>query len=42
LVFDENPYKIYHAKVTGTAQIKYLVFNDGEGKERVYKGEGSI
>jgi predicted phage tail component-like protein len=27
LVFDETPYKTYHAKVTGTAQIKYLVFD---------------
>ena len=42
LVFDEAPYKTYRAKVTGTAQIKHLVFDEGEGKERVYKGEGSI
>ena len=42
LVFDEAPYKTYRAKVTGTAQIKHIVFNEGEGMERVYKGEGSI
>lgn len=42
LVFDEMPYKTYHAKVTGTATLKYISFNEGAGKERVYKGEGSI
>ena len=42
LVFDEAPYKTYRAKVTGTAQIKHIVFDEGAGKERVYKGEGSI
>ena len=42
LVFDENPYKVYSAKVTGTATIKHIPFNEGAGKERVYKGEGTI
>ena len=28
LVFDEAPYKAYQAKVTGTAQIKHLVFDE--------------
>ena len=42
LVFDERPYKTYKAKVTGTATLKYLVFDEGEEKERVYKGEGTI
>lgn len=42
LIFDERPYKTYRAKVTGTATIKYIPFNEGEGRERVYKGEGSI
>ena len=42
LVFDETPYKTYRAKVTGTAQIKYVAF-DEEGKEEcIYKGEGTI
>ena len=39
LIFDEAPYKKYRAKVTGTAQIKYVPFGDGE---TVYKGEGTI
>lgn len=40
LVFDENPYKIYSAKVTGTAMIKYICFEvDGQ---RRYRGEGNI
>lgn len=42
LIFDETPYKTYHAKVTGNAQIKHIVFDEGEGKERIYKGEGTI
>lgn len=41
LVFDEAPYKVWGAKVTGTAQIKHLCFTDDNGN-RVYKGEGSI
>lgn len=42
LIFDETPYKIYSAKVTGTATIKYLAFDEGVNKKRVYKGEGTI
>jgi hypothetical protein len=41
LIFDETPYKVYSAKVTGTATIKYIPFSEGE-TNRVYKGEGSI
>lgn len=41
LVFDELPYKIYSAKVTGTAQIKYIPFAEGTDN-RIYKGEGSV
>lgn len=41
LIFDENPYKVYYAKVTGTATLKHLCFTDEKG-ERVYKGEGSL
>lgn len=41
LVFDEAPYKVWSAKVTGTAQIKHICFTDDNGG-RVYKGEGSI
>ena len=40
LIFDENPYKIYSAKVTGSATIKHLAFE--EGGRRIYKGEGSV
>lgn len=41
LVFDERPYKIWRAKVTGTATLKYLAFSEGE-TNRLYKGEGTI
>ena len=41
LIFDETPYKIYRAKVTGTATIKYIPFDEGS-THRLYKGEGSI
>ena len=40
LIFDEHPYKVYSAKVTGTPQLKTICF-DEDGK-RVYKGEGTI
>lgn len=40
LIFDETPYKIYSAKVTGMATIKHLCFEHNE--HRVYKGEGTI
>lgn len=40
LIFDERPYQVWNAKVTGTASLKHICFEvDGE---RVYKGEGSI
>ena len=41
LIFDERPYKVYRAKVSGTATIKHLVFNEGID-HRLYKGEGTI
>lgn len=40
LIFDESPYKVYSAKVTGTPQLKTICFD--EGGERIYKGEGTI
>lgn len=40
LIFDEEPYKVYSAKVTGTATVKHLCF-EIEGS-RVYRGEGSV
>lgn len=41
LIFDEEPYKVYSAKVTGVPTLKYLPF-DGPNGERIYKGEGTI
>ena len=41
LIFDEAPYKVYQAKVTGSASIKYIPFAEG-ATNRIYKGEGSI
>ena len=38
LIFDEEPYKVYYAKVTGTPQYNYICF----GSPRIYKGEGTI
>ena len=38
LVFDEEPYKVYYAKVIGTPQYNYICF----GSPRIYKGEGTI
>lgn len=40
LIFDEEPYKVYSAKVTGTAQVKHLCFE--VNGSRVYRGEGNI
>ena len=40
LIFDERPYKIYQAKVTGSSTIKYIPFTH-QG-QRIYKGEGSV
>ena len=41
LIFDESPYKVYSAKVTGSSSLKYIPFGEGE-TGRVYKGEGSF
>lgn len=40
LIFDESPYKVYSAKITGQAITKYLAFEDGA--KRYYNGEGSL
>ena len=40
LIFDETPYKVYMAKVTGTSTLKEIPFSTN-GK-RTYNGEGSI
>lgn len=40
LIFDETPYKVYMAKVTGSNTVKHLCFDvDGH---REYRGEGNI
>ena len=41
LIFDERPYKVYSAKVTGTATIKHIPFSEG-ATNRIYKGEGTV
>ena len=41
LIFDEEPYKVWSAKVTGTPTIKYVPFDNSDG-QRVYRGEGSV
>lgn len=47
LIFDDEPYKIYYAKVTGTPQLTYIPFQNYEseflnGTPRLYKGEGVL
>lgn len=45
LWFEEAPYKVWTAKVTGQPSIKYIPFDDFDengNKIRVYKGEGSV
>lgn len=45
LIFDEEPYKEYSAKIQGNVQLKYVCFtkkNDDNKEERIYKGEGSL
>lgn len=41
LIFDEAPYKVYSAKVTGSNTIRYIPFGEG-ATNRIYKGEGNI
>lgn len=40
LIFDEYPFKVYSAKVTGSATMKYICFEDKQG--RVYNGDGTL
>ena len=40
LIFDEYPYKVYQARITGNSTLKHVCFTD-DG-ERVYAGEGSF
>ncbi len=41
LIFDEEPYKVYEAKITGTPNIQYVPF-EHPTKGTVYKGTGSL
>lgn len=42
LIFDEIPYKVYWVKPSAPPQLKYICFNQGHNKERIYKGEGTL
>jgi phage-related protein len=42
LVFDENPYKTYRAKLKSKPELKYICFEDRNTKKRVYKGEATF
>lgn len=44
LWFEEDPYKVYSAKVTGQPTLKYIPFDKwiGGTKTRIYRGEGSV
>lgn len=42
LVFDEEPYKTWKAKVKTAPDFKHICFTDAETGLRVYKGEGQI
>lgn len=40
LIFDEEPYKVYTAKITGNSSLKSIPFE--EKGERIYNGEGTL
>jgi hypothetical protein len=40
LIFDEEPYKVYTAKITGAPVLKTIPFE--EDGQRIYKGEGTL
>ena len=42
LVFDEEPYKTWRAKIKSKPEFKSLCFTDKESGERVYKGTGKL
>ena len=45
LWFEEEPYKVYSAKVTGQPTIKYIPFDkqlSGTTTKRIYRGEGNV
>lgn len=42
LIMDEEPYKQYFVKVTGTPKLSYIAFDNADKTKRIYKGEGDI
>jgi len=42
LIMDEEPYKQYFVKVTGTPKLSYIAFDNHDRTKRIYKGEGDI
>lgn len=42
LVFDEEPYKTWRAKIKSKPEFKSLCFTDKETGKRVYKGDGRL
>lgn len=42
LVFDEEPYKTWRAKLKSKPEFKSMCFNNPETGERVYKGDGKL
>ena len=41
LIFDEEPYKVYSAKIQSAPQLSWICFNDDEGRS-IYKGNGTL
>ena len=39
LWFDETPYKAHYVKLKTSPVFKNLCFDEGEGRERIYRGE---
>lgn len=42
LIFDEEPYKVYSAKLTGNVVLKHLCMDNQYSGQRYYNGEGSL
>ena len=45
LIFDENPYKYYMAKISNDPKLTYICFDANPGSSRsprIYKGEGTL
>lgn len=42
LVFNQNPYKTYRAKLKSKPEFKYICFRDKDTQERIYKGTGTL